>query len=307
MGVVGRFSTDRYRKLAPFGQVIAPGEDGAPFGPNDAQLVLSNGTTRLYIMRLSARGLAFDRITRLSASRNASRRWASGSGCWPWRRHSRPTIWRPCPIPPPSRPSASQGRSHQAAWLRLKVDEAFADPRPTVTGPRCIQAPRAHHAKRVKTARIGKVSRSKSYAFSRWAELTHQPRPEEARSAVSKDGNGRGACGPCSRRSLRDLLSMRLGGGEVEDEVGGVVKTGLTVRDRSFGEVLRLRLRTTCEAALPPSTLRLLRQSDLLEIPRHARMQRHRGDSAARVLAAVVSAGCGLFAASALCSARARR
>ena len=29
-----------------------------------AQLVLSNGTPRLYIMRLSARGLAFDRITR---------------------------------------------------------------------------------------------------------------------------------------------------------------------------------------------------------------------------------------------------
>jgi len=50
--------------FAPFGQVIAPGADGAPFGPGDAQLVLSNGTPRLYIMRLSARGLAFDRITR---------------------------------------------------------------------------------------------------------------------------------------------------------------------------------------------------------------------------------------------------
>ena len=50
--------------FAPFGQVIAPGKDGASFGPGDAQLVLSNGTPRLYIMRLSARGLAFDRITR---------------------------------------------------------------------------------------------------------------------------------------------------------------------------------------------------------------------------------------------------
>jgi ureidoglycolate lyase len=50
--------------FAPFGQVIAPGKDGAAFGPDDAQLVLSNGTPRLYIMRLSARGLAFDRITR---------------------------------------------------------------------------------------------------------------------------------------------------------------------------------------------------------------------------------------------------
>ena len=49
--------------FALLGQVIAPGEDGALFGPDDAQLVLSNGTPRLYIMRRS-RGLAFDRITR---------------------------------------------------------------------------------------------------------------------------------------------------------------------------------------------------------------------------------------------------
>ena len=50
--------------FAPFGQVIPPREDGAPFGPSDAQLVLNNGTPRLYIMRLKSRGLAFDRITR---------------------------------------------------------------------------------------------------------------------------------------------------------------------------------------------------------------------------------------------------
>ena len=50
--------------FAPFGQVIAPSLDGAPFGPSDAQLVLNNGTPRLYIMRLKQRGLAFDRITR---------------------------------------------------------------------------------------------------------------------------------------------------------------------------------------------------------------------------------------------------
>ena len=47
-----------------FGEVIAPSADGAPFGPSDAQLVLNNGTPRLYIMRLKQRGLAFDRITR---------------------------------------------------------------------------------------------------------------------------------------------------------------------------------------------------------------------------------------------------
>ncbi len=45
--------------FAPFGQVIVPAEDGAPFGAADAQLVLTNGTPRLYIMRLCSRGLAF--------------------------------------------------------------------------------------------------------------------------------------------------------------------------------------------------------------------------------------------------------
>lgn len=50
--------------FAPFGQLIAPSADGTPFGPSDAQLVLNNGTPRLYIMRLKSRGLAFDRITR---------------------------------------------------------------------------------------------------------------------------------------------------------------------------------------------------------------------------------------------------
>ncbi len=50
--------------FAPFGQVIAPSEDGTPFGASDAQLVLTNGTPRLYIMRLTSRGLAFDKITR---------------------------------------------------------------------------------------------------------------------------------------------------------------------------------------------------------------------------------------------------
>lgn len=50
--------------FAPFGQIVAPGEDGTPFGRDDAQLDLSNGTPRLYIMRLHARGLGFTRITR---------------------------------------------------------------------------------------------------------------------------------------------------------------------------------------------------------------------------------------------------
>jgi ureidoglycolate lyase len=50
--------------FAPFGQVIAPIEDGVMFGPNDAQLELSRGTPRFYIMRLPRRGLRFKQITR---------------------------------------------------------------------------------------------------------------------------------------------------------------------------------------------------------------------------------------------------
>ncbi|NET30823.1 MAG: Ureidoglycolate hydrolase [Cyanothece sp. SIO1E1] len=48
----------------PFGQVIFASEDGAPYGPNDAQLQLQNGIPRFYIMRLQARGRKFDNITR---------------------------------------------------------------------------------------------------------------------------------------------------------------------------------------------------------------------------------------------------
>lgn len=52
------------QSFAPFGQLISPGDDGTPFGPEDAALDLSEGTPRLYIMRLKTRGLSFDRITR---------------------------------------------------------------------------------------------------------------------------------------------------------------------------------------------------------------------------------------------------
>ncbi|MBO6784816.1 MAG: ureidoglycolate lyase [Alphaproteobacteria bacterium] len=66
--------TDSTRKLtpvaltpenfAPYGQIIAATEDGVPFGPDDAQLDLSAGTPRFYIMRLRNRGWTFDTITR---------------------------------------------------------------------------------------------------------------------------------------------------------------------------------------------------------------------------------------------------
>ena len=41
--------------FAPYGQLIAATEDGALFGPQDAELVLSAGTPRFYIMALARR------------------------------------------------------------------------------------------------------------------------------------------------------------------------------------------------------------------------------------------------------------
>jgi len=48
----------------PYGQVIAASEDGKPFDQADAQLELSRGIPRFYIMRLHQRGRRFTRITR---------------------------------------------------------------------------------------------------------------------------------------------------------------------------------------------------------------------------------------------------
>jgi ureidoglycolate hydrolase len=50
--------------FAAFGQVILPAEDGVPFGPDDAQLDLAQGTPRFYAMRLRRRDSVFSRITR---------------------------------------------------------------------------------------------------------------------------------------------------------------------------------------------------------------------------------------------------
>src|SRR5260221_10114639 len=50
--------------FAPFGELIAPIEDGVPFGEADAKLDLTQGTPRLYIMRLPRKGLVFGQITR---------------------------------------------------------------------------------------------------------------------------------------------------------------------------------------------------------------------------------------------------
>ncbi|KAL5227944.1 hypothetical protein ABZP36_016209 [Zizania latifolia] len=49
--------------FAPFGQVVASSSDGDQLGPNDAQLDLSRGIPRFYIMRLRNQPLKFWRIT----------------------------------------------------------------------------------------------------------------------------------------------------------------------------------------------------------------------------------------------------
>jgi antitoxin ParD1/3/4 len=41
-------------------------------------------------------------------------------------------------------------------WLRRRVDEAFADPRPSLSGDEVLRRLRAHHARRVKTERASK-------------------------------------------------------------------------------------------------------------------------------------------------------
>jgi ureidoglycolate hydrolase len=50
--------------FAPFGALIVPSAYGKHFGPDDAQLDLSCGQPRLYIMRSPFHGMEFTRITR---------------------------------------------------------------------------------------------------------------------------------------------------------------------------------------------------------------------------------------------------
>jgi ureidoglycolate lyase len=52
------------KAFSAFGTLIGPAEDGKLFGPDEAQLVLSKGTPRFYVMRLKRRDKAFTHITR---------------------------------------------------------------------------------------------------------------------------------------------------------------------------------------------------------------------------------------------------
>ena len=50
--------------FAPFGTLIEPSEDGVQFGAGDSRLDLTQGTPRLYVMKIPGRGRTIDRITR---------------------------------------------------------------------------------------------------------------------------------------------------------------------------------------------------------------------------------------------------
>jgi len=50
--------------FAAFGELIQPAPHGKEFGPDEAQLDLSQGQPRLYLMRSPFHGLSFTRITR---------------------------------------------------------------------------------------------------------------------------------------------------------------------------------------------------------------------------------------------------
>lgn len=57
-------SSINYENFQPYGTLITAAEDGKPFGADEAQLDLSQGQPRFYIMQLPNRGLTFHQITR---------------------------------------------------------------------------------------------------------------------------------------------------------------------------------------------------------------------------------------------------
>ncbi|GAB4380094.1 MAG: hypothetical protein Kow00121_35620 [Elainellaceae cyanobacterium] len=57
-------SSVTYELFQPYGTLIEVAESGKPFGSNEAQLELSQGIPRFYIMNLNWRSLTFHKITR---------------------------------------------------------------------------------------------------------------------------------------------------------------------------------------------------------------------------------------------------
>ena len=66
--------------FAPYGALLESQDDGKLFGPDEAQLELSRGTPRFYLMRLHGKPLTFSRITRhLNVTQCLA---AVGGGTW---------------------------------------------------------------------------------------------------------------------------------------------------------------------------------------------------------------------------------
>jgi ureidoglycolate hydrolase len=67
--------------FAPFGEVLAPQEDGTPLSPAEAALDLSQGPARFYVMQLRGSRDTFTRITR----HRAVTQCLASVGGHPWR------------------------------------------------------------------------------------------------------------------------------------------------------------------------------------------------------------------------------
>jgi hypothetical protein len=98
--------------VAPFGTLILPGEDGTPFGPEDARLDLGRGTPRFYIMRLPQRPLLVQAITR---HRQVTQCLASSDG----------RDWFIC-LAPPGDADAPEARPEPAAIACLRIPAGVA-------------------------------------------------------------------------------------------------------------------------------------------------------------------------------------
>ena len=91
----------------PFGTLIEATEDGKLFGPDEAQLQLTQGTPRFYVMRLHGRPKTFNRITR---HLQVTQCLASVGGK-PWL----------LAVAPPDQPDAADGEPDPAAIRAFRI------------------------------------------------------------------------------------------------------------------------------------------------------------------------------------------
>ena len=100
-------------EFAPYGTLLLPAEDGKLFGSDDAQLTLSNGLPRFYIMTLPARDMGFRHITRHLAVTQC----LASVGGHPW-------VIAVAPPDEPDNPQAKPDTSKLRAF-RIQGDQAI--------------------------------------------------------------------------------------------------------------------------------------------------------------------------------------